>query len=75
METRPFLDAHPQSMCDPDFRTQKIFIDDNKFLNLKGSNLIFAVNYMNNFNGTKVFSMQNNYYQDSISKLVNLNVS
>lgn len=22
METRPFLDVHPQSQCDPDFRTQ-----------------------------------------------------
>ncbi len=68
METRPFLDVHPQSMCDPDFRTQNVFIDNNKFLNLDQSSLMFAVNYMNNFNGTKIFSMQNNYYENSISK-------
>jgi hypothetical protein len=27
METRPFIDVHPQSMCDPDWRTQRITID------------------------------------------------
>ena len=67
METRPFLDVHPQSMCDPNFRAQKVYIDNNKFKNLVGSNLIFAVNYMYAFNGTKLFSMQNNTFVDSIS--------
>jgi hypothetical protein len=62
METRPFLDVHPQSMCDPDWRTQRVYIDSNKFINLDGSNLMFTVNYMTNFNGTKIFSMQNNVY-------------
>ncbi len=57
METRPFIDVHPQSMCDPDTRTQRITIDHNKFLNLEGSSLMFAINYMNNFNGTKIFSV------------------
>jgi hypothetical protein len=57
METRPFIDVHPQSMCDPDFRTWKITIDLNKFRNLDGSSLMFAINYMNNFNGTKIFSV------------------
>lgn len=56
METRPFLDVHPQSLCDPDFRTQNVFLDSNSFINLAASNLIFAVNYMNAFNGTKIFS-------------------
>lgn len=65
METRPFLDVHPQSLCDPDFRTQNVFIDNNKFINLYQSNLIFAVNFMNAFNGTKIFSMQNNVYLNS----------
>ena len=68
METRTFLDVHPQTLCDPDSRTQHIFIDDNKFLNLKQSNLIFAVNYMKPFNGVKIFSMQNNQFRDSTSK-------
>jgi hypothetical protein len=62
METRPFLDVHPQSMCDPDWRTQRVYIDSNKFINLDGSNLMFTVNYMTNFIGTKIFSMQNNVY-------------
>ena len=66
METRPFLDTHPQSMCDPDFRTQRIFLNRNKFLNLDGSNLIFALNYMSDFNGTKVFEIKDNYYRDSV---------
>jgi len=44
-------------MCDPDTRTQRIIIDHNKFLNLEGSSLMFAINYMNNFNGTKIFSL------------------
>eukprot|EP00347_Sterkiella_histriomuscorum_P017693 403348360 len=65
METRPFLDIHPQSLCDPPHRTQKVFLDSNKFLNLYQSNLIFAVNYMNAFNGTKIFSYQNNEYINS----------
>jgi hypothetical protein len=57
METRPFLDVHPQSLCDPDHRTQHIVIDNNKFMNLDSPSLMFTVNYMNNFNGTKTFSM------------------
>ncbi|CDW85403.1 UNKNOWN [Stylonychia lemnae] len=65
METRPFLDVHPQSLCDPQHRTQNIFMDGNTFINLYQSNIIFAVNYMNAFNGTKIFSMQNNRYINS----------
>jgi hypothetical protein len=69
METRTFLDVHPQGLCDPPSRTQHIFIDENKFVNLRQSNLIFAVNYMNPFNGVKIFSVQNNHFENSISKL------
>ena len=65
MQTRPFLDVHPQLMCDPDFRTQHVFIDGNTFINLNGSSLMFTVNYMTNFNGTKIFSMQNNTFVNS----------
>jgi hypothetical protein len=76
METRPFIDVHPQSMCDPDFRTQHITIDQNKFKNLDGSSLMFAINYMNNFNGTKIFSVQNNVFEDSIinSQLISMQI-
>lgn len=66
METRPFVDVHPQTMCDPDFRTQKIYLDGNTFVNLNGSSLMFLINYMSDFNGTKLFSMQNNVYLNSI---------
>ena len=34
IETRPFVDWHPQSKCDPPNRTQQLLINDNKFLNL-----------------------------------------
>lgn len=34
MATRPFLDVHPSAMCDPVSRTQNVFLDNNKFINL-----------------------------------------
>jgi hypothetical protein len=70
MQTRPFLDFHPDSVCDPAYRTQLLTFDSNKFVNLTNSNIIFSINYMSTYNGTKIFSMQNNYYKDSISKLL-----
>ena len=68
MQTRPFLDFHPQSLCDPDYRTQLLTFDSNKFVDLINSNIIFSINYMKTYNGTKIFSMQNNYYKDTFSK-------
>mmetsp|Transcript_7341 Transcript_7341/g.6565 ORF Transcript_7341/g.6565 Transcript_7341/m.6565 type:complete len:223 (+) Transcript_7341:1344-2012(+) len=77
MATRPFVDMHPNSVCDPDYRSQKIIHDNNKFVNLNSSNVIFSINYMNSYNGTKTFSMQNNTYIDSIinTQLLMLQIS
>ncbi len=63
-------------MCDPDWRTQRVIIDQNKFLNLDGSSLMFAVNYMNNFNGSKIFSLQNNVFENSVinSQLISMQI-
>jgi hypothetical protein len=68
METRPFLDTHPQAMCDPPNRSQNVFINGNTFVNLNESNIMLTVNYMTSFNGTKKFSYQNNTILNSNSK-------
>jgi hypothetical protein len=60
MATRPFLDIHPNSVCDPPHRTQNIVHDDNLFIDLINSNVIFSYYYLNSYNGTKTFSMRNN---------------
>eukprot|EP00347_Sterkiella_histriomuscorum_P014519 403360570 len=62
LETRPFLDLHPSSICDPTFRSQNIVFDSNKFINLYQSNIRFTIKYSNEFNGTKTFSFQNNEF-------------
>lgn len=37
---------------------------------------MFAINYMNNFNGTKIFSVQDNVFEDSIinSQLISMQI-
>jgi len=72
METRPFLDIHPQAMCDPPGRTQNVFINRNTFMNLEQSNIMLTVNYMSNFNGTKNFQYQDNRILNSNSKSTSL---
>jgi len=40
-------------------------VDNNKFINLDSSNIIFAINYESKYIGKRTYSMQNNVFKNS----------
>lgn len=57
IETRPFVLLVPSQVCDPEWRSHKIIFDNNKFIDLNESNLIFKFDYMTSLKSKRSFSL------------------